>query len=356
MLVSGADLYYLDGTMMRAKLPARLMVCLLAPVLALGALSSCRSGLYRETRQSMSTFLTVIVAADRPPNWESLFALADQEAARFDYRREESSLRRLNTEGNARLEPELAALLRTALDIATASGGAFDPTLLPVSSLWGFDEGGRLPGQEKIREAMAKTGYQAVSLDAGGKAALPSGFGLDLGGIAKGAVVDLLAAELLASGRGDFLIEAGGDILVSGLKEGGRPWVVAIRHPRRSDAVLGLLRLGAEAERTAVVTSGDYERYFEQDGVRYHHILNPATGAPARGLVSVTVIAPTCAEADGLATAAFVLGAEAGLRLLEERAHVEGLLVVKGPETDGRLTARVTSGFPLAPADLALDD
>jgi thiamine biosynthesis lipoprotein len=338
---------------MRLGASARSLALLLVLAAALAGLAACRPGLYRETRPSMSTYLTVIVPGRRPPDWEPLFALADRAAARFDYRRPESALYRLNGGGSARLEPELSALLAAGLEIAAASGGAFDPTLLPLTELWGFDAGGRLPDAAEIAAARARTGYRALQLGPEGELSLPPGFGVDLGGIAKGAVVDLLASELLAAGQSDFLIEAGGDILISGLKPGGKPWVVAIRHPRSSDGLVGTLRLGGAGKRTAVVTSGDYERYFEQEGVRYHHILDPATGAPARGLVSVTVIAPTCAEADGLATAAFVLGPQAGLRLLEEREGVEGLAI---SETDGSLTARVTRGFPLAPADLNLGD
>jgi thiamine biosynthesis lipoprotein len=332
---------------------AKIFSRLPAILLLLMAVSACRPGLYKDTRRSMSTYLTVIVAAERPPDWEKLFALADAQAARFDYRREQSPLWRLNREGKAVLDAESAAVLRSALEIAEASGGAFDPTLLPVTELWAFETGGRLPAPEQIRAALARTGFREVALKPGGEAALPAGFGLDLGGIAKGAVVDLLAGRMLNDGQTDFLIEAGGDILVSGRKPGGDPWVIAIRHPRKDGALLGMLRLGSESERSAVVTSGDYERYFERNGVRYHHILNPATGAPARGLASVTVIAPTATEADGLATAAFVLGMDKGLQFLEEREHVEGLLI---EEAGGDLRAAVTGGFPLSPQELALNE
>jgi thiamine biosynthesis lipoprotein len=336
---------------MKAGSAARTLACLLA--VALMGLASCSRDLYRETRPSMSTLLTVIVAGGPPPDWDALFALADTEAARFDYRRKESPLWRLNHEGSARLDPENSAVLHLALEIAGESGGAFDPTLLPVTALWDFETGGRVPGPEELAQARSRTGYRALRLDSAGEASLPEGFALDLGGIAKGAVVDLLAEHLIESGRSDFLIDAGGDILVSGQKDSGQPWVIAVRHPRKSDAVLGLLGLGAEGRQTAVVTSGDYERYFEREGVRYHHILDPATGRPARGLVSVTVIAPSAAEADGLATAAFVLGPEAGLRLLETLPRVEGLLIEEAGDV---LSARTTGGFPLSPADLELND
>ncbi len=124
---------------------------------------------------------------------------------------------------------------------------------------------------------------------------------------------------------------------------------MAIRHPRNSQAFVGIVKLGEPGRKIAIVTSGDYERFFEQGGRRYHHILDPATGYPAMGLASVTVIAPTCTEADALSTAAFVLGPERGLSLLESRPGVEGLLIA---EREGRLEARVTSGFPLRVEEL----
>jgi thiamine biosynthesis lipoprotein len=172
---------------------------------------------------------------------------------------------------------------------------------------------------------------------------LGPGQGFDLGGIAKGAVVDSVADYLQGQGYPDFLIDAGGDILVSGLKQGRDPWRIAIRHPRDSQAVLGVLSLGEKSLRIAVVTSGDYERYFESGGRRYHHILNPRTGYPAEGLVSVTVIAPDCTLADALSTAVFVLGPEEGLELLSKFTGCEGLLIAEGA---GRLIAWRTPGFP----------
>ena len=132
--------------------------------------------------------------------------------------------------------------------------------------------------------------------------------------------------------------------MISGLKQGDAPWRVAIRHPRDSQAVMGVLPLGRKDGRIAVVTSGDYERFFEQDGERYHHILDARTGYPARGLASVTIVAPTCALADALSTAVFVLGPEQGLRLLKRFPDAEALLIA---ERDGNLVPWKTEGFPL---------
>lgn len=300
----------------------------------------------------MSTALTVLVSGGAKPDWDALYAFAEAKEALFDHRLAESPVGRLSR-GESLVPPaEVLAVLRTSLEIAALSGGAFDPTILPLTRLWSFDTGGRLPDPQEIRQAMTLVDYRRLAMPADARVSLPPGFGLDLGGIAKGAVVDLLAEQLEKRGSRNFLIEAGGDILVSGLKEGRKPWVIAIRHPRQSQKYAGLVSLGRQGGKIAIVTSGDYERYFMLGDKRYHHILDPHTGYPAQGLASVTVIAPTCSEADALATAAFVLGPDRGLALLERLENVEGLLI---SEREGKLSAVMTTGFPLPASELRLD-
>jgi thiamine biosynthesis lipoprotein len=309
-----------------------------------GMLISCQVPVHRQTRFAMSTTLTVLVSSPREPNWQELFDFADRKAWQFDHRRAEGAIGALNRAGVGSLPEEVLAVLEIARTVAAASGGAFDPTILALTELWSFDTGGRVPTGPQIEQARSRVDFSRVTVGRDGRVVLPEGFGFDLGGIAKGAVVDLTAEYLLDRGYEDFLIDAGGDILVSGLKQGRTPWRIAIRHPRDSQAVLGVLAFGRKDERIAVVTSGDYERYFEQDGKRYHHILDPRSGYPADQLASVTVIAPTCALADALSTAAFVLGPQEGLELLDEFPDAEGLLIA---ERQGELVAWKTDGFPL---------
>jgi thiamine biosynthesis lipoprotein len=328
---------------LRRVLPAASYVILLVALLS-GLLIACQVPLHRQTRFAMSTTLTVLVSASREPVWQDLFDFADRKARQFDHRREDGAIGRLNRAGEGRIPEEVLSVLRTALTVAAASGGAFDPTILALTDLWSFDTGGRLPAQSRIEEARSRVDFSQVKIDGGGEVVLPEGVGLDLGGIAKGAVVDLIADHLLEEGYEDFLIDAGGDILVSGMKQGRTPWRIAIRHPRKSQDVLGVLEMGAKGERIAVVTSGDYERYFEQGGRRYHHIIDPRSGFPAQGLISVTVVAPTCALADALSTAVFVLGPEEGLELLEQFPDTEGLLIAEG---ESGLVAWRSDGFPL---------
>ena len=314
------------------------------PVLLAGLLLvSCQVPVHRQTRFAMSTTLTVLVSAPREPNWETLFEFADEKAFQFDYRREGGAIGALNRSGEGRVPEEVLRVLETAQAVAAASGGAFDPTILALTELWSFDSGGSLPRPEKIEKARLSVDFSKVAVEADGMVALPSGVAFDLGGIAKGAVVDLTAGYLQDLGYRDFLIDAGGDILVSGLKQGRTPWRIAVRNPRNSQAVLGVLALGRKDGRIAVVTSGDYERYFESGGKRYHHILDPRSGYPAGQLASATVIAPTCALADALSTAVFVLGPQRGLELLRKFPDAEGLLVA---EREGKLIAWKSDGFP----------
>ena len=330
----------------RYALPAGCAVLLLA-----FALGGCRAPVQKYSALAMTSPLNVLVAGRAAPDWGALSAYTDREAALFDWRVPESPVGRLNRGQALVPPPEVASALAAALEVASASGGGFDPTILPLVRLWSFDTGGRLPPAADIRQARRRVDWRRVSLDAEGRYRLPEGLELDLGGIAQGAVVDLLGAWLEQKGFRQYLVEASGDILASGTKGREGPWSVGIRHPRDSRAFVGIVKLGEPGRKIAIVTSGDYERSFEQGGRQYHHILDPATGYPALGLASVTVIAPTCTEADALSTAAFVLGPERGLELLEGRPGVEGLLIA---EREGRLEARVTSGFPLRPEELRL--
>lgn len=212
----------------------------------------------------------------------------------------------------------LFATTQFALALAAETDGAFDPTVGLRMEQLGFDHeyrtGERVASQiddhaVSFRDVHADTDSQTLMLD---KAAV-----LDLGAVAKGFAIDMAARELRA--LENFAIDAGGDLYLAGHNEHDRAWTVAIRHPRDPDATIAEI----EASNAAVCTSGDYLR---RNDAGEHHIIDPRTGAPAREIISATVTAPLAMVADGLGTAAFVLGAERGIALLE-RHGVEGLLV-----------------------------
>ena len=234
-------------------------------------------------------------------------------------------------------------LTKNSLKWAKRSGGAFDPTGGPLFELWGrARKEGKLPSVEAIEKARKLVGFNNVAIAGETIRLKRPGMKLGFGGLGKGFAADR-AAKLLRAGKIEsFIIDAGGDLLVEG-KRGNRPWNVGVRHPRRRSL---LATFGST--NCAIATSGDYEQFVAIDGTRYSHIIDPRSGRPAVGLVSVTVIAERGADADALATAIFVLGADAGLKLVEASPGVEALVV----EHDNRV--RTSSGLALEQDQLVL--
>ena len=215
----------------------------------------------------------------------------------------------------------LPALIETALTISDATEGAFDPTLAPVLDAWGFTKDSRrVPSADELKELLSHTGCGKVALEKtadGWTVTLLDGAQLDLGGIAKGYAADLLRAQLEKEGVTSATLDLGGDVFVMGRKTDGSDWRIAVKDPADTESYLGVV----SAADKFIVTSGVYERYFEENGVRYHHILDPKTGCPAEsGLVSVTVLCENGAWADALSTACFVLGPDGALALRDDLA------------------------------------
>jgi len=233
---------------------------------------------------------------------------------------------------------ETASLLRLGQEIARRSAGSFDMTLGALKDLWRIEsENPRIPAESAIKAALIGIGPDALQIDGRQVRKRVSSLKIDLGGIAKGYAVDRAVEKLRQSGIRSAAVNAGGDIRLLGDRQ-EKPWRIGIQDPRQSGEIIATLNL----KNHSVVTSGDYERYFEKDGVRYHHLFNPQTGQPARECQSVTVVAADVATADALATAAFVLGPQQGLVLLEQTENVEGLLVA----ADGqRLATRGLEGL-----------
>ena len=310
-----------------------LRVPVIAAVLAALALNGCGDRLRQHEFTAMSTVVRASVYHGQRPDWPAFESAARAYAARYDHRDPASPVAELNRTGAAELDPLTAATLSRAVQLADATGGAFDPTVLPITRLWDFDHGGTLPDEAALRRALARVDFRRLQVS-GGAATLHDAE-LDLGAIGKGAVVDHLADWLAERGYSRFLLEAGGDVLVSGLKPDGTQWRIWIRHPRSADAPLAIVTIGAAGERVALATSGDYERFMERGGVRYHHILNPVTGHPDSDAVSVSVIAGSAIEADALATALFVMGS-GGEELLRSYRRDRGGDHVSAPATNLR--------------------
>lgn len=238
---------------------------------------------------------------------------------------EGSELYALNTSNGETVEygadDILPALIETALTISDATDDAFDPTLAPVLDAWGFTKDERrVPPADELKELLSHTGCGKVALEKtadGWTVTLLDGAQLDLGGIAKGYAADLLRAQLEKEGVTSATLDLGGDVFVMGRKTDGSDWRIAVKDPADTESYLGIV----SAADKFIVTSGVYERYFEENGVRYHHILDPKTGCPAEsGLVSVTVLCGNGAWADALSTACFVLGPDGALALRDDLA------------------------------------
>lgn len=225
---------------------------------------------------------------------------------------------------------ELADLLIRAKALSSLTDGAFELTLAPVIEAWGFGtDAPRVPEDAELSALLPAVGADRISID-GEQIALAPGTQIDLGGIAKGHAADAVCALLVQQGISSAVIDLGGDVGVLGTKPDGTPWRIAVKDPADGSQHIGVL----SAADTFVVTSGIYERFFEQDGVRYHHIIDPATGRSAQsGLVSATVICADGTDADALSTAVFVMGAERAHALYETVGSFEMILVTD----DGRV-------------------
>ncbi len=263
--------------------------------------------------------------------------------SRFSPRSEISKLNRAAGGKPVRLRPEAIENLAEAVVVSRLSDGAFDVTACPLVRLWSVTaENPALPSDSAIAEARELVDYRSLSVDPASRTAClqKSGMAVDLGGIAKGYAADMAIDVYRSKGIASAMIDLGGNVAVLGNRQDGSPWSVGIQDP---DGARGEC-LGALSIRDlSVVTSGDYERFFESEGRRYHHIIDPRTGYPAEsGLRSVTVVAKRSLMADALSTAAFVLGLERGLELLKI-SHVEGLFVT--PDRKVYMTPWLVSNY-----------
>ncbi|MBE6775055.1 MAG: FAD:protein FMN transferase [Ruminococcaceae bacterium] len=235
----------------------------------------------------------------------------DEAINRFN---EESELYRLNTEGKT-TDKSVIEIIKSVKQISDDVGGAFDITVGDLSDLWSIGKDGeRVPTEKEIKAVLKDIGYGEIRVENG--TVYHEGGEIDLGAVGKGFACDLIKAYLSSVGAEGAVVSVGGSILAYGdYNKKGDEWSIAIRHPRNENEFLGIIRL----DEGFVSTSGDYERYFEKDGKRYHHIFDARTGMPAdSGLVSVTVVTESGILSDALSTACFIVGPEEGKRLIEK--------------------------------------
>jgi thiamine biosynthesis lipoprotein len=285
---------------------------------------------HADTQSIMGTRVHAELWLDDPSRAEQLLDAVMAEMRRIDATYspylESSDLSVLNREaprGWVKVTAEMFELLSRSRRVSELTDGAFDVTYASVGRYYDYREGKR-PDNAQIREAVEAIDYRYVELDPDGlrvRYAHP-GVYVDLGGIAKGYAVDRAAAVLRRAGIEQAGVSAGGDSYIIGDRR-GEPWTVGIRDPRKEDAMAAVLPLMD----TAVSTSGDYERFFEEDGVRYHHILDPATGRSARESWSVTILGPDATFTDALSTSVFVLGPDRGLELIDRLPGIDAIVI-----------------------------
>ncbi len=330
----------MDGLPQRGRRTARFLCSVFLPLTLLGhpALADWH---YRD-ESLMGTVIQIEV-------WHEDAALADAgiEAVLAEMRRidagmstyrDDSELSRINAAAADQAVPisdELGGLIARALAFSRLTGGAFDVTYASVGYLYDFRQGIR-PDDDALEQGLPGVDYRHVVLDAeqGTIRYRRQGVRIDLGGIAKGYAVERGAEILRSSGIAHARISAGGDTRLLGDRR-GRPWLVGVRHPRDRERIVAQLPLVNEA----ISTSGDYERYFEADGVRYHHIIDPGTGESASEVRSVSIIGLDATLTDALSTGVFVLGVERGVELVNSLPDIEAVIV----DADGNL--RFSSGL-----------
>ncbi len=257
---------------------------------------------------------------------QNVFAEFDRLDAMMNPWNPASELSRINREaarGPVATTAEIVEVVARAAHYSQLSGGAFDISFASVGRHYDYRAGDR-PGAEQRAAGQASINYRAIALDekAGTIAFELPGLQVDLGGIAKGYAVDRGIDILMAAGIEAAVVSAGGDSRILG-DRGDRPRTVGIRHPRKDGEFAVLIPLSD----TAISTSGDYERFFIEDGVRYHHILDPKTGDSARAVQSVSILAPHAIDSDALSTAVFVLGVRDGLALVNRLPGIDAIII-----------------------------
>ena len=304
-----------------------------------------RAQTYECTNYAMGTYIQQIVYGDKAVDAATAAAKSIGELEDLiSWRVDTSDVASLNAEAGVDWIPvdtKTVSLLQTALDVAEKSDGAFNPMLLPITSLWDFGgDNQHVPDAEQIQKFLPFTSYENLRVNTATSSASIKihSASIDLGGIGKGAACDEGIAAYQEAGATAGIISVGGSVGVFGAKPGSSDWSIAVRDPNSTDEnvqAMGVLSLKSGF----ISTSGVYEKQFTENGVTYHHLLDPATGYPVdNGLVSVTVVCGNGAVSDALSTACFVLGTEKGIALLEQYG-AEGIFI----DENNRVT--VTEGL-----------
>lgn len=293
--------------------------------------------LIKETRFLMGTLFDITVSYPDEEKAKKAISKAFDEIQRIEESTskfiQKSEVAQINQHagGNAFVaSSEVYELLRKSIHYSQLTEGTFDVTIGAIQDLWNFEnEKEFIPSSENIARLLPLVDFKNVLLGNNYHVRLiKSGIKLDLGGIAKGYAVDKGIEILRKENINNAILNGGGDLKCIGEKNPGASWKIGVRHPRKPSSIIATL----EGKDIAIATSGDYQNYFVKDNVRYHHLLDPATGLQARGLQSVTIISQDAILADAMATAVFIMGPEKGLKFIESQNQIEGFLITDNGE------------------------
>ncbi len=284
--------------------------------------SSCGNRIHTESKLVMGTIARISVVADQGKADRVLklvFKEIERIEKRFSTYLTESEVSKLNSKGSLSPSNEAIWVISESLKYSELTKGKFDITVYPLIKIWDINKQ-EIPIEQDIKKALKNVGYKKIGIYDGSVSL--NGTSIDLGGVVKGYAVDRACGVLRENGITNALVDIGGDIYAMGKKD-GTAWNIGIQHPRKENSLIGILEL----ENRAVVTSGDYRRYFISGGRRYHHIIDPQKGYPAQGCQGVTVVASSTMKADALSTGIFVLGPEEGMELVNRLNDVEAVII-----------------------------
>lgn len=288
----------------------------------------------------MYTIVSITVFSDSKKKAKDSIDEAFKELDRIgnllNFYSESSEIAKINKNAGimpVKVSPETIEVIKKALFVSDSTEGSFDITIGPVVKLWDF-KSMKLPSDKIIKERLKSIGYKNIIVNENNNTVFikKKGVQIDLGGIVKGYSADKVVELLKNRGIDTGLVAIGGDIKTFGLRPDKKPWTIGIQNPRQKSTDDEIIAMIKSLSEIAISTSGDYEKYFILDGIRYHHLLDPRTGYPSYSSRSVTVISKESALSDAFATGIFILGPERGLKILEKMGF-EGVIIDK----DGKI-------------------
>lgn len=310
---------------------------LVAATVCAAMLSACSASnmadITDEAEKTVYAMDTVMTLKAYGENAEKALEDAEREIVKLDSAlgrgNTDSEIYKVNAEKSAEVSEETAGLVRDALDICSSTDGAFDISIAPVMDLWGFyTKDFYVPSADELAQELTRVNYKNISADKN-VISVSGNSQIDLGGIAKGYLSDRIMDILRSDGVESGIISLGGNVKTLGKKPDGSDWRVAIQDPDDEEEYMGILSVSD----MAVITSGNYQRFFERDGVMYHHIIDPSDGYPAdTGLASVTIVSDDGTLADGLSTALYVMGLEKGMEYWKNHDGFDVMFVTEDKE------------------------